>query len=130
MMVRSIVSKQAAQHINPVPNAALHGGILVTSSILGKTLDTEEYPSDKGKQVALVFAYLQAILAEADMDLQDVVKLDLYLGDKQDRALVNPHWLRLWPDSARRPARQAHQATLPEGCCLQLVAMAVKGQAA
>lgn len=127
-MVRSIVSKKAAQHVNPVPNAAMEGGILVTSSILGKDLATGLYPQDKDIQVALVFDYLEAILAEADMDLQDVVKLDLYLGDKQDRARVNPHWLRLWPDANCRPARQAHQAILPEGCCLQVVAMAVKGQ--
>ena len=127
-MVHSIVSKSAAQHINPVPNAAMQGGVLVTSSILGKELDSGAYPKDREHQVALVFDYLEAILAEAQMDVQDVVKLDLYLGDKQDRALVNPHWLRLWPDADRRPARQAHQAVLPEGCCLQVVAMAVKGQ--
>ena len=127
-MVRSIVSKNAAQHVNPVPNAAMRGGVLVTSSILGKDLATGLYPQDKDTQVALVFDYLEAILAEADMDLQDVVKLDLYLGDRQDRALVNPHWQRLWPDENCRPARQAHQAIMPEGCCLQVVAMAVKGK--
>ena len=127
-MVRSIVSKNVAQHVNPVPNAAMHGGVLVTSSILGKELDTGAYPRDKQRQVALVFNYLEAILAEADMDLQDVVKIDLYLDDKQDRVLVNPHWLRLWPEANCRPARQAHQAMLPDGCCLQMVAIAVKGQ--
>ena len=127
-MVRAINSDRAAQHHNPVPNAAILRGLLVTSSILGKRLDSDEYPADKGEQTALVFRYLEAILDEAGATSQDVIKLDLYFADKADRALANEHWLRLWPDPAHRPARQAHQALLPDGCCLQIVAMAVLPQ--
>ena len=127
-MVRAINSDRAAQHHNPVPNAAILRGLLVTSSILGKRLDSDEYPADRGEQTALVFRYLEAILDEADATSQDVIKLDLYFADKGDRALANEHWLRLWPDPAHRPARQAHQAVLPDGCCLQIVAMAVLPQ--
>ena len=124
-MVRAINSDKAAQHHNPVPNAAILRGLLVTSSILGKRLDSDEYPADRGEQTALVFRYLEAILDEAGATSHDVIKLDLYFADKADRALANEHWLRLWPDPAHRPARQAHQAVLPDGCCLQIVAMAV-----
>ena len=127
-MVRAINSDRAAQHHNPVPNAAILRGLLVTSSILGKGLDSDEYPADRGEQTALVFRYLEAILDEAGATSQDVIKLDLYFADKADRALANEHWLRLWPDPAHRPARQAHQAVLPDGCCLQIVAMAVLPQ--
>ena len=127
-MVRAINSDRAAQHHNPVPNAAVLRGLLVTSSILGKRLDSDEYPADRGEQTALVFRYLEAILDEAGATSQDVIKLDLYFADKADRALANDHWLRLWPDPAHRPARQAHQAVLPDGCCLQIVAMAVLPQ--
>ena len=127
-MVRAINSDRAAQHHNPVPNAAILRGLLVTSSILGKRLDSDEYPADRGEQTALVFRYLEAILDEAGATSQDVIKLDLYFADKADRALANEHWLRLWPDPAHRPARQAHQAVLPDGCCLQIVATAVLPQ--
>ena len=127
-MVRAINSDRAAQHHNPVPNAAILRGLLVTSSILGKRLDSDEYPADRGEQTALVFRYLEAILDDAGATSQDVIKLDLYFADKADRALANEHWLRLWPDPAHRPARQAHQAVLPDGCCLQIVAMAVLPQ--
>jgi len=127
-MVRAINSDRAAQHHNPVPNAAILRGLLVTSSILGKRLDSDEYPADRSEQTALVFRYLEAILDEAGATSQDVIKLDLYFADKADRALANEHWLRLWPDPAHRPARQAHQAVLPDGCCLQIVAMAVLPQ--
>jgi 2-iminobutanoate/2-iminopropanoate deaminase len=66
-----------------------------------------------------------AILEEAGATLQDVVKLDLYFADKTDRALANPQWEKLYPDPACRPARQAHQVILPEGCCIQIVATAM-----
>lgn len=128
-MVRSIYTARAAQHVNPVPNAALHNGLLITSGILGKSLTSGKYPADKAQQIGLVFEYLEAILDEAGADLQDVVKLDLYFADKADRDLANPHWVRLWPDPARRPARQAHQVILPEGCCLQAVATAMQDHA-
>jgi len=127
-MVRAITTAKAAQHKNPVPNAAIHRGLLVTSSILGKRLDDDTYPQDKAEQAALVFEYLEAILAAAGAQLQDVVKLDLYFGDKEDRAYANPHWLRLWPDEAHRPARQAHETKMPKGCYIQIVAMAVLAQ--
>ena len=64
-MVRAINSDRAAKHHNPVPNAAILRGLLVTSSILGKRLDSDEYPADRGEQTALVFRYLEAILDEA-----------------------------------------------------------------
>ena len=124
-MVRAIYADKVAQHVNPVPNAAVHRGVLVTSGILGKDLQTGTYPTDKTRQVALVFDYFVAILEAGGATLQDVVKLDLYLTDKADRGLVNPHWERLWPDPSHRPARQAHHATLPAGCCLQAVATAI-----
>ena len=124
-MVRSVVSARAAQHKNPVPNAALHNGLLITSGILGKELDTDTYPDEKARQFELVFQYLEAVLEEAGADLQDVVKVDLYFRDKDDRGLANPHWLRLWPDETRRPARQAHAAELPAGSCILIVATAM-----
>lgn len=124
-MVRAIHSYAAPQHHNPVPNAALKGGLLVTSAIVGTDPDTGTFPADRSRQVALAFGHLEAILAEAGAEAQDVVKVDLYMEEKSDRALVNRHWERLWPDPAHRPARHAHQAVLPKGCCLQLVATAV-----
>lgn len=124
-MVRSVVSDKASQHTNPVPNAAVQGRILVTSGVLGKEIDSGEYPHETARQIALVFDYLQAILEEGGATLQDVVKVDLYLEDKSLRPIINEHWVSCWPDEQARPARQAHQATLPDGCCIQLVAMAV-----
>ncbi|MBB25523.1 MAG: hypothetical protein CME02_08375 [Geminicoccus sp.] len=126
-MVRSIYAKGAAQHLNPVPNAAVHRGVLVTSGVLGKDPATGDYALETAEQIRLAFEQLPAILAEGGAELQDVVKVDLYFADRQDRAMANVHWERLWPDPMQRPARQAHQVDLPGECQFQLVAMAVLG---
>ena len=123
-MVRSIYSKMAAQHKNPVPNAAIHNGLMVTSGILGKDQQTGRYYETPEQQIESVFTQLEFILQEAGATPQDVTKVDLYFCDKSHRPLVNTHWLRLWPDPAYRPARQAHESVQPEGCFIQLVAMA------
>lgn len=126
-MVRSIYAKGAAQHLNPVPNAAVHRGVLVTSGVLGKDPETGDYAPETAEQIRLAFEQLPAILAEGGAELQDVVKVDLYFADRQDRAMANVYWERLWPDPMQRPARQAHQVDLPGACRFQLVAMAVLG---
>ena len=126
-MVRSIYSANAAQHQNPVPNAAVHRGVLVTSAILGKESGADEYAGTVDRQIELAFDGLIAVLEAADASPQDVVKLDLFFADKSDRPKANVHWLRLWPDEHRRPARQAHVAKLPNRCLFQIVAMAVVG---
>ena len=126
-MVRSIYAKGAAQHLNPVPNAAVHLGVLVTSGVLGKDPAPGDYAPETAEQIRLAFEQLPAILAEGGAELQDVVKVDLYFADRQDRPMANVHWERLWPDPMQRPARQAHQVDLPGACRFQLVAMAVLG---
>ena len=126
-MVRSIYAKGAAQHLNPVPNAAVHRGVLVTSGVLGKDPATGDYAAETAEQIRLAFEQLPEILTEGGAELQDVVKVDLYFADRGDRSMANVHWERLWPDPMQRPARQAHQVDLPGACRFQLVAMAILG---
>lgn len=124
-MVRSINPAGVPHHKNPIPAAAIHRGVLVSSAIFGMDPASRTYPADKADQVALAFQHLRTVLDAAGADLQDVVKLDLFFQDTADRVLANPHWLELFPEEGNRPARHAHQTELPDGCCLQIVVMAV-----
>ena len=123
-MVRSIYAKGAAQHLNPVPNAAVHRGVLQRPGCWVRIRQPVTTP-ETAEQIRLAFEQLPAILAEGGAELQDVVKVDLYFADRQDRPMANVHWERLWPDPMRRPAQQA---SVDRGACrFQLVAMAVLG---
>ena len=126
-MVISLNPSNVPHHKNPIPAAALHRGVLISSSISGQDLETSKYSSDKSIQIALAFKYLQNIVTDAGATAQDIIKVDMYFADKEDRKLVNPHWVLLFPDEQARPARQAHRSELPDGCCLQMVITAIIG---
>jgi len=124
-MVRAIDPSDIPPHKNPIPAAAIHRGILISSVISGKSAVTDAYPEDKIEQISLVFKYIENIISEAGGSVQDIIKMDLYFRDKNDRSLVNPEWEKMFPNPKNRPARHAQIGDLPENCCLQVTIMAV-----
>ena len=124
-MRRSINAEGVPHHKNPIPHACVVRGVLVSSAISGVDRDTGRYLEEREQQIALAFEYLEDVLAAGGAGIEDVVKLDLFFSDKDDRKFANEHWLRLFPDARSRPARHAHLAELPDGCFLQIEAMAV-----
>ena len=124
-MVKAIDPSDIPLHKNPIPAAAIHGGILISSVISGKSLVTDAYSKDKKEQISLVFEYIEKIIFEAGGCVQDIIKMDLYFRDKNDRSLVNPAWEKMFPNPKERPARHAQIGDLPKNCCLQVTIMAV-----
>ena len=124
-MVKAIDPSDIPPHKNPIPAAAIHGGILISSVISGKSAVTDAYPEDKTEQISLVFKYIENIISEAGGIVQDIIKLDLYFSDKSDRLLVNPEWEKMFPNPKKRPARHAQIGDLPKNCCLQVTITAV-----
>ena len=124
-MVRAIDPSDIPPHKNPIPAAAIHRGILISSVISGKSAVTDAYPEDKTEQISLVFKYIENIISEAGGIVQDIIKLDLYFSDKSDRLLVNPEWEKMFPNPKERPARHAQIGDLPKNCCLQVTITAV-----
>ena len=119
-MVKAIDPSDIPPHKNPIPAAAIHGGILISSVISGKSLVTDAYSKDKKEQISLVFEYIEKIIFEAGGSVQDIIKMDLYFRDKNDRSLVNPEWEKMFPNPKERPARHAQIGDLPKNCCLQV----------
>ena len=124
-MVRAIDPIDIPPHKNPIPAAAIHGGVLISSVISGKSSVTDAYSKDKTEQISLVFKYIEKIISEAGGSVQNIIKMDLYFRDKSDRSLVNPEWEKMFPDPKKRPARHAQIGDLPENCCLQVTLTAV-----
>ena len=124
-MVKAIDPSDIPPHKNPIPVAAIHVGILISSVISGKSLVTDAYSKDKEEQISLVFEYIEKIIFEAGGSVQDIIKIDLYFRDKNDRSLVNPEWEKMFPNPKERPARHAQIGDLPKNCCLQVTITAV-----
>ena len=80
---------------------------------------------NRPKLTKKTFEYIKKIVIEAGGTVQDIIKMDLYFSDKSDRSIVNPEWVKMFPDPNKRPARHAQIAELPKDCCLQVTLTAV-----
>lgn len=100
------------QHTPPIPNAARVGPLIESGGIVGVDPLTRQVPEDLDAQCRQMFENLQAIVETAGAGLQDVVKLTVWMADRNARDILDAEWLRLWPDPARRPARQTFDGAL------------------
>ena len=62
-----------------------------------------------------MFVNLRAIMAAADVQPGDVIKMNVWLKDLADRKALNAEWTAMFPDPASRPARHAHLLVGKEG---------------
>lgn len=122
---RSIRAPDIPEHANPIPAASRIGNLVFSSVILGIDPGSHELPDDREAQIANAFAIVRSIMREAGGDTDAIGKLTVYLANRDDRALVNPHWLAMFPDAASRPARHTMEKVLPPGCYVQLEFVAV-----
>ncbi|MDE0110696.1 MAG: RidA family protein [Albidovulum sp.] len=125
-LVRALNPRDVPHHKNPIPAAAIHRGMLVSSAISGADPESGNYSNSSKSQIEMAFRHFRSILAEGNADPQDVVKVDFFFQNIGDRPLVNEYWLELYPDGASRPARHAHiSSQMPAGCLFQIQFMAI-----
>ncbi len=111
-------------HNAPIPMAAKVGNIIVTSGIPGADPATGEIPASLEQQASNCFRNLQNVLARAGSTPGDVVRVTVFIKSNDNRHLVNPAWLEMFPDEHNRPAR--HQTVVETlNFDIQIEAMAV-----
>ena len=125
-MVESIYSKNLPPHENPIPHASKINGLIMSSSISGKSSHSRSYSPDKRKQIALAFKNFEVLLEECKLTPQDVLKVEMYFQNKKDRGIVNEFWEDLYQNESNRPSRHSHEASLPTGCIFQMTFVALK----
>ncbi|EPR16317.1 hypothetical protein M527_21360 [Sphingobium indicum IP26] len=128
MRQRSI-NIESIGHPQPIPLACRIGPILATGGIMGRDSETRVMPEDVAGQAANCFRNLALVLAEAGMDMGDVVKITCHVRDDGAREAINASWLEHYPDPAHRPARHTQIATLRGAVLIQLDALAVAKEA-
>lgn len=126
MSQREIIQgEDIPQHPQPFPTAVKLGGMVFSSAIGGKDLAAGEFPADKDEQIRLAFKHVVAIMARAGGSPSNIGKMTVYVADKADRKLINPHWLEMFPDETDRPVRHTVQIDMPPGRYVQLEFIAV-----
>lgn len=112
-------------HANPIPVASRIGPFLASGALTGRDPETREMPPDLDRQCANVFAHVRALMAAAGGSTGDILKMTFRLADRRDREALNREWLAMFPDPARRPARQTLDARLEGGALVHCDLLAV-----
>jgi 2-iminobutanoate/2-iminopropanoate deaminase len=107
--VQVIHTDKAPSHVGPVPQAVEAGGWIYVSALFGADPVDRVIPQDAAAEANVVFDNLVAILAAADAELTDVVRVGIVMRDLQrDRPAFNKVWADRFGD--HRPARSAIQS--------------------
>ena len=125
MRRETISAKNAPAAVGPYVHAVLAGGMLFTSGQLGLDPVTGALPEGVEAQADQAIKNLRAVIEEAGMTLQNVVKTTVFLADINDFAAVNEIYAHYFTGEV--PARSCVQAAaLPKGGLFEIEAIAVK----
>ena len=120
-----IVTTAAPKAIGPYSQAMQHNGMLFVSGQLGLNPATGELAATFEAQTEQVFANIDAILKQAGMGFQNVVKVSVFLQDLSQFAAMNAIYARFFKEPY--PAREAVQvARLPKDGLIEISVIAMK----
>lgn len=118
-------TNNAPQAIGPYSQAVEIGNFVYTSGQLGLDPQTGEFPEGVAAQAKQSLSNVQAILEEAGVSLNDVVKTTVFLKDMNDFATVNEVYASFF--TAPYPARSAVEvARLPKDALVEIEVIAYK----
>jgi 2-iminobutanoate/2-iminopropanoate deaminase len=112
-------------HKNPIPSACRIGNVVATGIIYGLDPETGKPADTLEAQCRLMFQHLRSVLAAAGAGPEHILKLTIWLKNRDQREPVNREWLAMFPDRNDMPARQAMQADLDGGKLVQCDCLAV-----
>ena len=123
-MKKVISTKDAPQAIGPYSQAIAANGFLFISGQLGVTPSGEFAGADVKSQAQRSLQNLQAILSEAGLGFENVVKTTIFLADIADFAVVNEIYAEFFKEPY--PARSTVAVkTLPKGGLVEIELIAV-----
>ena len=118
-MKKVISTKDAPQAIGPYSQAIAANGFLFISGQLGVTTSGEFAGADVKSQAQRSLQNLQAILSEAGLGFESVVKTTIFLADIADFAAVNEIYAEFFNEPY--PARSTVAVkTLPKGGLVEI----------
>jgi len=123
-MKQSITSKNAPAAIGPYSQAVKAGSFIFLSGQLGINPKTGEFVEGAvSEQAEQVFKNIQAVLVEAGLDFEQVVKTTVFLADMADFAAMNAVYAKYFKEPY--PARSAVAVrTLPKNALVEIEVIA------
>ena len=129
MTVKRISSGPALPAGFPFSLASEENGILYISGMPALDADGRFAPGTFAEEADRAWASVMAIAAAAGYSADDLLYVQVLLGDIGDYGKINDWWRRQFADPARAPARFTFQAgALPFGAKIELQAVAARGR--
>ncbi len=123
--MKVIATDKAPAAVGPYSQAVVANGFLFVSGQLGINPETGKFEEGFEAQAERVFSNLSAILTEAGMSFENVVKAEVFLKDLAQFKIVNEIYAKYF--KAPFPARYAFQvAELPLGGLVEISVTATK----
>lgn len=120
-----IIADGAPSAVGPYSHAVRSGKTLYVSGQLGLDPVSGELVEGVEAQTRVALSNLKAVLDEAKMGMEDVVKTTVYLKDMSDFTAVNAIYAEAFGDA--KPARSCVAvAALPKGGLFEIDAIARK----
>ena len=125
-MKKIITTSKAPAPIGPYNQAVLANGMLFTSGQIAFNPENGKLVlGDIKKETKQVMENLKAVLAQAEMGFENVVKTSIFIADMNDFALINEIYGAYFND-ATAPARETVQvACLPKNVNVEISMIAV-----
>lgn len=126
-MKKIIQTKDAPAPIGPYNQAVLAGDTLfISGQIAINPVDNELVLSTIQEETEQVFRNLKAILEEAGMSFENVVKCSIFISDMNNFSAINEVYAKYFQESTA-PARETVEvANLPKFVNVEISAIAVK----
>jgi 2-iminobutanoate/2-iminopropanoate deaminase len=125
MSSRKSITVANIAHKFPVPNASRIGKIVVSGAIHPTDPKTRIVPADLATQCRNMFANVKSVIEAAGGTTDDIIKVNVFMRDRNNRAPLNVEWLRMFPEPESRPARHAQPLQVEGPALVQCDFMAV-----
>lgn len=102
---RTSIYIDGLKHVNPIPAACVIDRLLVSGLVTGADPDTGAMPPGLHEQAANMYRHMRRIVEAAGGGPEDILKVTVWMNDRNTREAINPGWLALFPNEASRPAR-------------------------
>jgi len=116
---RSIEVEGFSHGATPIPAASRIGNTIASGGIAGLDLATGKISGDLEAQVIAMFANVRRIVEAGGATTDDIIKMTLWVRDRAARAIIDPHWTKMFPDPKSRPARHTLVYQVPDPMLVQ-----------
>ena len=122
---RSIEVEGFSHGGTPIPAASRIGNMIASGGIAGLDTATGKIPESLEAQVAAMFANVRKVVEAGGGATEDILKMTMWVRDRAARAIIDPHWTKMFPDAKSRPARHTLVYQLPDPMLVQCDFLAI-----